>query len=116
MSADQRLSESALNHLRDGATRVLLRAVVVWEIALRRSLGTLDAPDEYLSLLLGAGAQPLAVSIGHAVAVEFLPWHHRDPFDRMLIAQASLEARRSCRATRPCARTASRSSGSGTRR
>ncbi len=56
--------------------------------ALARKLG---APDEYLSLLLGGGAQALAVTIEHAVAVEELPWHHRDPFDRMLVAQASVE-------------------------
>jgi len=92
VSADPRLSERALGHLRDGANRVLVSAVVVWEVAIKRSLGKLDAPDEYLSLLLGAGAQPLAVSIDHALAVERLPWHHRDPFDRLLIAQASLES------------------------
>jgi PIN domain nuclease of toxin-antitoxin system len=92
VGADPRLSERARNHLRDGANRVLLSAVVVWEVALKRSLGKLNAPNEYLSLLLGAGAQPLAVSVDHALAVERLPWHHRDPFDRMLIAQASLES------------------------
>jgi PIN domain nuclease of toxin-antitoxin system len=48
-------------------------------------------PDEYLSLLLGAGVQALPVSIDHAAAVEGLPWHHRDPFDRMLVAQACVE-------------------------
>ena len=37
------------------------------------------------------GAQALAVTIEHAVAVESLPWHHRDPFDRMLVAQAAVE-------------------------
>jgi PIN domain nuclease of toxin-antitoxin system len=48
-------------------------------------------PEEYLSLLLDAGVQALPVSIDHAAAVEGLPWHHRDPFDRMLVAQASIE-------------------------
>ena len=61
------------------------------EVAVKRSLGKLDAPDKYLSLLLGGGAQALAVTIEHAVAVESLPWHHRDPFDRMLVAQAAVE-------------------------
>jgi PIN domain nuclease of toxin-antitoxin system len=91
VGADPRLSDNARDHLRDGAHRVLISAVVVWEVAVKRSLGKLDAPNEYLSLLLSGGAQALAVTIEHAVAVEGLPWHHRDPFDRMLVAQASVE-------------------------
>ena len=91
VGADPRLSEGALAHLRDASNRVLISAVVVWEVAVKRSLGKLDAPENYLSLLLGAGAQALAVTIEHAVAVEGLPWHRRDPFDRMLVAQASVE-------------------------
>jgi PIN domain nuclease of toxin-antitoxin system len=91
VGADPRLSEGALAHLRDASNRVLISAVVVWEVAVKRLLGQLDAPEKYLSLLLGAGAQALAVSIDHAVAVEGLPWHHRDPFDRMLVVQASVE-------------------------
>ena len=91
VSADPRLSDDAREHLRDGANRVLLSAVVVWEVAVKRSLGKLTAPDEYLSLLRSGGAQALSVTIEHAVAVGELPWHHRDPFDRMLVAQASVE-------------------------
>ena len=75
----------------DDSNRVLLSAAVVWEVANKRSLGKLVVPPEYLSLLLGAGAQPLAVTVDHAAAVEDLPMHHRDPFDRMLVAQATLE-------------------------
>jgi PIN domain nuclease of toxin-antitoxin system len=57
----------------------------------QRSLGKLQAPDEYLRLLLDAGVQPLAISHGHAAAVEALPQHHRDPFDRILVVQALSE-------------------------
>jgi PIN domain nuclease of toxin-antitoxin system len=91
LSEDQRLGQNASRHLADDASQVLLSAVVVWEVAIKRSLGKLVAPEEYLSLLLGAGIQPLPISIDHATAVEQLPWHHRDPFDRMLVAQASIE-------------------------
>jgi PIN domain nuclease of toxin-antitoxin system len=70
---------------------VLLSAAVVWEVAVKRALGKLTVPDEYLSLLLDAGVQPLAVTVAHAAAVEQLPPHHRDPFDRMLISQARAE-------------------------
>jgi PIN domain nuclease of toxin-antitoxin system len=92
LSGDERFGANAARRLSDGRNEVLLSAAVVWEVAIKRSLGKLDAPDDMVQVLLGAGAQPLAVTIEHAAAVEHLPWHHRDPFDRMLIAQASLES------------------------
>ncbi len=91
LSGDERLGENAKRHLTDDTNRVLLSAAVVWKVAIKRSLGKLAVPEEYLSLLLHAGVQPLAVSVDHAAAVERLPLHHRDPFDRMLVAQAGIE-------------------------
>jgi PIN domain nuclease of toxin-antitoxin system len=91
LSGDDRLSTSARQHLTDPANRVLLSAAVVWEIAIKRALGKITVPDEYLALLLNAGVGALAVSVEHAAAVERLPPHHRDPFDRMLVAQAIAE-------------------------
>ena len=63
----------------------------MWEVAVKRSLGKLDAPDDFAEAMLSGGAQPVAVTVDHAAAVEHLPWHHRDPFDRVLIAQAQIE-------------------------
>lgn len=91
LSDDQRFGAEAERQITDGTNRVLLSAAVVWEVAVKRSLGKLDAPEDFASTLLGAGVQPLAVSLEHAASVEQLPWHHRDPFDRLLLAQASLE-------------------------
>jgi len=91
LSGDERLSETAKRDLTDGSNRVLLSAAVVWEVAIKRGLGKLELAENYLDLLLGAGVQPLPVTLAHAAAVEGLPWHHRDPFDRMLVAQASIE-------------------------
>jgi PIN domain nuclease of toxin-antitoxin system len=88
LSDDERMSENAKQHLIDDDNRILLSAAVVWEIAIKRSLGKLAVPDEYLTLLLGSDVQALPVTIDHAAAVERLPAHHRDPFDRMLVAQA----------------------------
>ena len=65
--------------------------MVVWEVAIKRSLGKLEAPDDLVPTLLGAGALPLPVTLEHAATVETLPWHHRDPFDRLMIAQALVE-------------------------
>lgn len=88
---DERLGRDALRQLTDDANQVLLSAAVVWEIAIKRSLGKLAVADEYLSLLLGGGVQPLPITLDHAAALEALPWHHRDPFDRVLVAQAAHE-------------------------
>jgi PIN domain nuclease of toxin-antitoxin system len=85
------LGQSAERHLTDDTNRVLLSAVVVWEVAVKRSLGKLKSPGDLAPTLLAAGAQPLPIGLDHAAAVETLPWHHRDPFDRMLVAQASIE-------------------------
>lgn len=85
------MGETAEDHLTDPTNQVLLSAAVVWEIAIKRSLGKLEAPDDFASTFLGAGAQPLPISLDHAAAVEHLPRHHSDPFDRLIIAQAVAE-------------------------
>jgi PIN domain nuclease of toxin-antitoxin system len=88
---DKRLSEHADELLTATTNEVLLSAAVVWEVAIKRSLGKLDAPDGFAKQLLDGGAVALPVSMDHAEAVNSLPWHHRDPFDRLLVAQASIE-------------------------
>jgi PIN domain nuclease of toxin-antitoxin system len=91
LSADARLGPDASRHLQDETNQLLLSAVVIWEVAVKRSLGKLRAPEGFAEAMLSGGAQPLAVTIDHAAAVEHLPWHHRDPFDRVLVAQAQVE-------------------------
>ncbi len=91
LADDDRIGDDVVRHLTDDSNQVLISAVVVWEVALKRSLGKLDAPQDLAPTLLGAGAQPLPVTIEHAAAVETLPWVHRDPFDRLLVAQALTE-------------------------
>jgi PIN domain nuclease of toxin-antitoxin system len=65
----------------------------VWEIAIKRSLGKLTIADGWGATLRRLGFDPMPVTAVHAEAVERLPWHHRDPFDRLLVAQASVERR-----------------------
>jgi PIN domain nuclease of toxin-antitoxin system len=91
LSEDERFGEATADQLTDETNQVLLSAVVVWEVAIKRSLGRLETPENFASTLLDAGVQPLPISLDHAAAAEQLPWHHRDPFDRMLVAQASIE-------------------------
>jgi PIN domain nuclease of toxin-antitoxin system len=85
------VSEEAERHLADPTNRVLLSAAVVWEIAIKRSLGKLDSPPDFVPVLTEAGAAATPITLEHAAAVENLPPHHRDPFDRLLIAQATIE-------------------------
>lgn len=91
LSDDERLGRTSTDLITDGSNQVLLSAAVVWEVAIRRSLGELEAPGDFVGTLVGAGAQPLPIGVDHAEAVGELPWHHRDPFDRLLVAQAMIE-------------------------
>lgn len=91
LSDDRRLGANAVAHMRDDSNTVLLSSAIVWEVAIKRSLGKLDTPEGFGPRLLEAGAIPLAVSMEHAAGVQRLPHHHRDPFDRLLVSQALLE-------------------------
>ena len=71
---------------------VFVSAVSVVEIGLKTSSGKLPPlPEPIPEVLVTARFQELALTARHAQAVADLPWHHRDPFDRMLIAQALVE-------------------------
>lgn len=91
LSDDPRLGAVSAALLDDASNDVLLSAAVVWEVAIKRSLGKLTAPDGFAAILIDAGVAALPVSIAHAEATAQLAWHHRDPFDRMLVAQATVE-------------------------
>lgn len=70
---------------------VYLSAASVWEIAIKQSLGKLQAPEDLTDRLIASEFSPLPITATHGVRAAGLPPHHRDPFDRMLIAQAQLE-------------------------
>lgn len=88
LSDPDRLSPSAFDVLRTRATPAHLSAASVWEIAIKRRSGKLTAPDELFEKIGEAGFEPLPISAEHAQRAGDLPLHHRDPFDRMLVAQA----------------------------
>ncbi len=70
---------------------VLLSIVSPWEIAVKASIGKLRTPGDLEAMLPDMGIELLPISLTHVAAVQALPFHHRDPFDRMLIAQARSE-------------------------
>ena len=86
-----RLSAAALEVLEAPDARIVVSAVSVWEVAIKRGLGKLDAPDDLLPQLERARVALLPITARHADRVSLLPSHHRDPFDRLLIAQATSE-------------------------
>ncbi len=89
--ADEGLAADARAAIAAGDNQVLLSAASAWEIAIKRALGRLSAPEDLLDQLAASGFDHLPIALRHALAVSDLPAHHRDPFDRMLIAQAMVE-------------------------
>ena len=91
MSDDARLTSVWREAISDPDNDVLISAVSVAEISIKASLGKLDAPGDLTDALGTSGFDPLPLTWNHAIEVGRLPWHHRDPFDRMIIAQARVE-------------------------
>ncbi|MEY2517330.1 MAG: hypothetical protein QOJ89_4688 [bacterium] len=85
------LGPRAEPELEDPSNQLIVSAVVVWEIAIRRALGKLEVPMTFVGDIKDSDATTLPISIEHAAGVELLPQHHRDPFDRLLISQATIE-------------------------
>jgi PIN domain nuclease of toxin-antitoxin system len=85
------LSLIAIDAIEDEANDVFVSVVSAWEIEIKRAKGKLQIPHDLEAGLSVQGFQSLQVGLRHVLAVESLPRHHRDPFDRMLIAQAQLE-------------------------
>ena len=92
-----KLSQKAREHIQSSQTTVWVSAASVWEIAIKHALGRGDMPvssQDAVRYFCESGYRFLAVEAEHAVAVENLPAHHQDPFDRILVAQALVEPMR----------------------
>jgi PIN domain nuclease of toxin-antitoxin system len=85
------LGAGAREVVADPASVVFVSAVSVWEIAIKRAIGKLRAPDGLTDRIDDAGFERLPVGFDHAERVGSLPLHHGDPFDRLLVAQALVE-------------------------
>ncbi len=85
------LTDTARKAIAEPANEVLVSAATAWEIAIKRSLGKLQAPTDLEGAIITCGFRRLPITLAHALATEPLPPLHRDPFDRLLIAQAVME-------------------------
>lgn len=94
VSDSERLNADA-RRLLAGADAIFVSSASIWEIAIKSGLGKLDAdPERMLSAIAETGFEELPVLGRHAAAVAQLPLLHRDPFDRLLVAQAITEPMR----------------------
>lgn len=89
---DPRVSEPTWEMLEAGRHEVLVSAVSVWELEVKRVKGLLDAPDDVLLRAEDAGFRFVDLTPDNALDAARLPHHHGDPFDRLLVAQAQAEA------------------------
>lgn len=83
------LDAAARSSISDPATDVLVSAATVWEIGIKRAIGKLDAPDGLRDAIEQSGFDGLPITLADTEAAAVLPDHHHDPFDRMLVAQAT---------------------------
>lgn len=96
LTEPEKLPRRARSVIEDDDNERLFSAVCIWEIAIKTGLGkagfTLD-PGSVLALAIGAGFREVPVTSSAAARVATLPLHHRDPFDRLLVAQATTGTR-----------------------
>ena len=95
LMAPERFSGPALRIVEKRRNELVLSAISAWEIGIKYDLGRLKlsgAPESVIpDLMLRSGVEPLTISHAHALRAGALPPHHRDPFDRLLVAQAQIE-------------------------
>lgn len=94
LSSPERLAKSARSAIEDPSNDVMFSAASIWEIAIKSALKRIEfsiAPDKILAAAIESGFGELPVRSAAAAHVAVLPPHHRDPFDRLLVAQAITE-------------------------
>ena len=93
---DHLLGAAARAAITDPANELLLSAATIWEVAIKVGLGKLSLSMPYRQwmnqAMIDLGTTPLPITVEYADVQARLPFHHRDPFDRMLIAQAQVDA------------------------
>jgi PIN domain nuclease of toxin-antitoxin system len=91
LEAGPRLSNTARTAIQE-SNATYVSAVSVWEIGIKTSTGKLEFRGDMDRQIALNGFVPLDITVAHAIAAGRLPFHHRDPFDRMLVAQAAAES------------------------
>lgn len=91
LANDVTLSQAAKTVIANPDNLIFVSAASVWEIAIKKQIGKLNVPDDLEAQIEQKDFQALPIDISHAAYIEKLPLHHKDPFDRIIIAQAICE-------------------------
>jgi PIN domain nuclease of toxin-antitoxin system len=91
LADDSQLGQQCREVIADPRNEIFVSAVTTWEISIKSGIGKLEAPEDMDSIVEDEGFSKLPISLYHGQLAGSLPQLHRDPFDRMLIAQAQAE-------------------------
>jgi PIN domain nuclease of toxin-antitoxin system len=91
LSEASRLSQTEIDLITDSDNFIFVSAATAWEIAVKKMIGKLEAPDDLPAALAINNFLELPITIEHSQKLYQLPSHHNDPFDRIMIAQAISE-------------------------
>ena len=91
LSDDAQLGEETRRAISNPRNQVYVSAASTWEISIKKTIGKLSAPDDMDAIVEDEGFDKLPITLFHGEQAGLLPEHHKDPFDRMLIAQAQAE-------------------------
>ena len=86
------LSPAARDAIADPTNLIIVSSASLWECAIKASIGKLDLPEDFFDSIPEAGYEVMPIRISHVHVCRTLSRHHRDPFDRILVAQARAEA------------------------
>jgi PIN domain nuclease of toxin-antitoxin system len=86
------LSPSARDAIASPSNLIFVSSASLWECAIKASIGKLDLPEDFFDSIPETGYEVMPIRTSHLNVYRTLPMHHRDPFDRMLVAQARAEA------------------------
>ena len=86
------LSPPAREAIASPGNLIFASSASLWECAIKASIGKLELPEDFFESIPEAGYETMPIRISHLNVYRALPMHHRDPFDRMLVAQARAEA------------------------
>jgi len=85
------LSKEASTAIKEPDNKIIVSVVSAWEIAIKKALGKLESPENLKEVIIDSGFQLMPIDYEHAWHVKDLLLHHKDPFDRLLVAQATVE-------------------------
>lgn len=91
LADNQRLGPGIRTVISEAAGGVYVSVICLWELKIKAGLGKLTLPEGFNRTVMDSGLSVIPVDSRHVDALDRLSWHHRDPFDRMLIAQALVE-------------------------